>query len=183
MRRVVLVLCALTMVAAACGDSGGDDESREALVAAVKQGILDAAADDDDLPIADAEAQCVAEQVVDDLGTDGVVALGLSAEGNDDNPFVDATLEQKEAVVDAMLDCVDFKNAILPTIQADGVSEESAECVVDEMLAADFFRPALVDSLSGEEFDFESDPEVAGQLVEVVLGCLTPEELSQLGDG
>lgn len=211
-RRLLLLSACFVLVVAACGDSGGDtpttddtdatatteadatttteaeattttaEEGRDAVVAAVKEGILESAGGDDGFAISDGEAQCVAEDVVDALGVGGVVELGLSVDDAEGDPFANATDEQIGQVVDAMLDCVDFRTALLPEIAGDGISDESAGCVVDGMLAADFFRPALIDSLgSGGDVAFEDDPEAAGAMIEIVLECLTPEELAELG--
>ncbi len=185
MRRALLALVVLVMVAAACGDSGGNgnggDGDNQALVDAIKAEILETSADDPDAPVTDAEATCVAEGAVDRLGVDGLLELGITAEGSEsENPFVDATDEQLEAVTDIYLDCIDVRQLMLNEIGSD-VSQESAECVADSVAEGDFLRPVIIGSLRGEDVEFDDDPELAEAFVGIVVECLTPEELVNLG--
>ncbi|MFQ5948314.1 MAG: hypothetical protein ACE5KX_05600 [Acidimicrobiia bacterium] len=140
---------------------------------------------DVDSPFGEAEATCVAESAVDEFGIEGLVELGITVDNaNPENLFENATSEQVDAIVDITLNCVDFRRFFTEQMTAGAeISDESAKCLADGMLEAEFFRPLVAQGLRGEEAEFGDDPEAAAEVIELVIECLSPEELIQLGGG
>lgn len=94
----------------------------------------------------------------------------------------EATAEERRTVVDSILGCVDANAAFTEMFSADGtVSEQSASCVADAMLASEEFLDAVAESLTGSEFDMDESPQVMEALLPAFFDCLSPEELANLG--
>lgn len=185
MRRVLVAVLVLGLVAAACGDSGGGERSsaEQALVDAIRDEILDD--EDPDSPFGEAEATCVGEGAVGRLGVDGLLELGITVEDADPgNAFEGATDEQIDAVIDVTLDCVDFRQVFVDSITAEAdISSESADCLGDALGTKEFLAPIVAAGFRGESTEFGDDPEAAQQVFEAIVDCLSAEELANLGSG
>lgn len=184
MRKILPVLVALAVLAAACGDGddgGSSDRSsgEQAVSDAIAAAILADAEPGD--PYGEKEARCMGDSLVDELGLDRLLALGISADSVDSpEEFLrGAPNADVEAFIDITLDCVDFRDVFVEGMGAD-VSTESAECIADG-ISDDMLRSMAMMGISGEEFDPTADPELAAALFGLVAECLTPEEISNLG--
>lgn len=189
MRRALLFLVAVSLVAVACGDSGGDDGELSAaeqnLADAIKSEILADA--DPDSPLGEPEAECVSEAAVRELGVDGLLQLGFTAEGESPENILDnADADQRQLIIDLTLECVDFAGLLVEEIAADGgISEESARCIGDGLTDGDLLAPLVESGLAGTDFEdvVEQDPDTAEAFFNVFLECLSVEELTNLGGG
>jgi hypothetical protein len=137
-----------------------------------------------DLPagIDEAGAQCFGERLEesDVFRRYAVESILAGTEGaEEDLPLSDA---DADALVDAMLECIDFGEVMVAEAPID-ISDESAECIGDRIEQVDAFRDAMAQALTGEQsLDFEElGLEVQADMVEVFTACLTPEEIVQLG--
>jgi len=181
MRRSMTAILALMLLLAACGDDTSATTADAQLVSSLASKIsASPQAQSGDLPITDQAAQCFAEGLIDELGVPKI-------EGGIDMSFdvFMGTLSQSErrTVVDVMLDCVDVADTLVAEMTASGspLSEASARCVIDGMLASDEFRDAVGESFVSGDSTFQSDTVVAA-ILPVFLQCLTPEELAGLGN-
>jgi hypothetical protein len=187
MRRAVVSLIVIALVAAACGDSGGDGGE----LSAAEQTLADAIAAeimvdaDPDSPLGQVEAQCVGDAAVRELGIDGLLEIGFTSEGESPENILDeASPEQRQQIIDITLECVDFAAVMVEAIAEDGsISEESATCIGDGLTEGNLLEPLVVSGLEGTSFDdvIEQDPDTATAFLEVFLECLSAEELAQLG--
>lgn len=186
MRRLAMTLVAVALVAAACGgddDGGGDlSESEQVVADAIRDEIL--ADDDPDSPFGETEAQCIGDEAVRALGTDGLLEIGINAENADPGEaFETATPEQIDSIIDVTLECVDFRQVLVDSITADSnISDDSAGCLADALGVDEFLRPAVASGLTGEDLEFGDDPELTETLFAAVTDCLTAEELVELGN-
>lgn len=97
------------------------------LAAAVEGGVL--ASSDESLPIDESEAECVSDAIVDALGVERLLVMGVGAGGTD--PFARGELsdEEADAVADGFLTCVDVRQVFIERFRAEGVPEETATCI------------------------------------------------------
>ena len=104
MKKLIAALFALTLVAAACGDSdsttAASDDPRVAEVAAVLQS-------DPEFPIQEGEANCAAQRLVGGLSEEQVDMI-LADEDIDGAEDPDAV----RTSMDALFDCVDLERAM-----------------------------------------------------------------------
>jgi len=175
----------LALVAAACSSDnggGGLSDGEQAIADAIRDEIL--VNQDLDTPFGEAEAQCVGDGAVRELGTDGLLEIGISAENADPGDAFDtATPEQIDTIIDVTLDCVDFRQVLVEAITADSnISDESAGCLADALGGDEFLRPAVATGLTGDEAEFGNDPGLTETLLAAVTDCLSAEELIELGD-
>ena len=180
MRKPLLLLLVLALAAAACGgDDAADD--KEAAVQALQRQITESQADDaSDMDFSDAETLCMAEGMVDEFG----VARIIDASDQEFEVFMGAaTQEERRAVVDLTLECVDMSALIAGPLMAEGLSEDSATCIGDAMIGNDAFRDVVAGGLATGSFDPTASNEEAlmTALLPVMLECLSAEELANLG--
>jgi hypothetical protein len=83
-------------------DDGGDG-SNDAIVDAIGQGILEGSGG----VLNEEEANCMAAAMVDEIGVDRLVELGLEASDGSSDPLDVLTTDEQDAVFNAMLGCVD----------------------------------------------------------------------------
>lgn len=180
MRRLVTVTLATLLLIAACGDDSSADAD-PALVSSLRSRITESPqAQDGDFPITDEAAQCFALGIIDDLGADKV---GDGIDLSFDAFMGTLSADERRAVVDVLLGCVDITETLVTQLSGDGaeVSAESARCVVEGMLASNVFLDAVADSFVSGESAFESEA-IAVAILPVFFECLTPEELANLGN-
>jgi hypothetical protein len=137
-----------------------------------------------DLPagVDDEGARCFGERLEESdvfrrYAVESILA-GTDAAGQD-LPLTD---DDADALVDAMLDCIDFGEVMVAQAPID-ISDQSAECIGDRIEQVDAFRDAMARALTGEQaLDFEElGLDVQADMVEIFTACLTPEEMVRLG--
>lgn len=178
MRRSGALLVMLALVIGACGGSAALDDDEQVLADAIAEFLSEQEALGDD-SVSASEIRCLAEDTVRTLGVDGLAEIGVTPESiPEDNPFRGASDEHVDALVDAYFSCLDASTAFAEALTSEGaVSEESARCVGDTLDDEDLLRPLLRASLAEED----PDPEIFTGLLRVMVDCLTPEELADMG--
>ena len=184
MSRFTALVAVLALLAFACGDTGGGggegfSADEQALSDAIRDAILEDP--DPDSPFGTEEATCVGDGAIKEFGLEGLLELGITVDNADPGDAFDgATDEQVEKVVDVTLGCVDFTKAFVDAAAGD-ISQESAECLGDGLEDGGLLRPLVKAGFTDEEFDITDDPESAAAFFELILGCLSAEELVSLG--
>ncbi len=92
--RLLGIALAALMFLAACGDDDGPSESEA--VDLLTQELVTSA----DLP--EADAQCVSEAIVGDIGVDGLAEIGLATGGSGD--FTDLSAEEQDRLFELITD-------------------------------------------------------------------------------
>jgi hypothetical protein len=181
MKRLVILVAAVALVAAACGDDDGGD--RDQAIATLQRQITESqtAQESPTAPqFTDAEARCMAEGMVDEFGISRI----LDAEDQAFEEFMGAaTAEERRNVVDLTLNCVDLTAQLTGPLVAEGLSEESAECIGAALIDNEAFRDVLAAGLATGSFDPTSENEAAlmEALFPALFECLSAEELANFG--
>lgn len=167
----MLILVGLALVAAACGDDDSSDQS--GLVNDVAQQV----SGDGEFDFSNEQAVCVAEGMIDGLGADRIVE-GLDT---DFDTFMSTASEpERRAVVDTLLDCVNFGTLLFS--EAEGqISEDSARCLGNAFSDSETFRSALTESLATGQDPFDHI-ESEEEFITFLFECLSAEEIVRLGD-
>ena len=179
-KKLSALAVVLVLVAAACGGSGGglssgDQELADEIAAAMLDNTDAANALSED------EAQCFGDNIVSKMGSDRLKDLGLTAAAVKDGTGptdVDLGDEDIDAMVTVMTDCVDFSQFIVKELQEIGIPDDAVSCITDELddgFIASMARAAFTND------DPMDNPETAQGLINAVTGCLTPEQLAELG--
>jgi hypothetical protein len=188
----LFVLLTFALVAASCGDDdGGSDlnSGEQKLADAIAAQMLE---DDDstgDMPMTEADADCVAQGVVSEVGVDRLVEVGLSEDAirSGTSPEdVDLPDEVIDDFVGVFMDCVDLAEIMVAGMTEDSeISDDSAECLAEGMLDdyEEFLTLAARSGITGEEFEPDDDPDLMAGIIILMSECLTPEELSEVVGG
>jgi len=182
MTRMAAILLALALVVVACGDddsgavsqAGGDNSE---LISNLTQKIVADSPNDSDFQFDDAQAACFVKGLVDNLGAD---RMGEALQMEFDEFMVQASAQERSDVVDMMLRCADF-GQVLAQEFASSISQDSSNCLADAFVGSDVFRTALADSFGENAANPFDDPELAVELLPIMLECLSAEELIQIG--
>ncbi|MEE9297751.1 MAG: hypothetical protein V3V29_01780 [Acidimicrobiia bacterium] len=185
MRRLLLAVTGLAIVAAACGGSSGPALSDS------EQAVADAAADllmadpDPDNPFADrASALCFTEQVIGELGVARLAEIGITATDIDGGDFGLLEPGEMESIADFALDCVDISVIFTAAFEEVGVGGDSIDCLVEEMEQTGLLRAAFVAGMAGDDsLDPDNNPETMEQMLTIILDCFTAEDLLRIGGG
>lgn len=169
-RRLLAALAAGALLLAACGDddteaaADADAEYAEAMAVSMEQ--------DEDLPFAEGDIDCLSEEFVGALGgaerleADGITPEDLRGDKGLDELGLDLGREEADGIAAAFGSC-DVSLAELVLAEAgEDVPAEVRACVeenLDEEVLAEFFATVLVDQDTGEE-----PPE---ELLEPLLAC------------
>ena len=133
----------------------------------------------------DEAVACVAQQIVDDFGVDGLAEMGVTLEDPDlEGGGVFATPDDARRVVDIGMDCIDVPAAIVSFLPADvGLLEETVECVADQ-LQSDTFRDLFADLVAAGAEPADILDHAAAQLpiTALLVACLTPAQILEFGD-
>jgi len=196
--HISVLSIAFALVIAAC--SGGNSDADE-LADAIGEGLwaeaqADIAASTLPFELTEADADCLGEVLVDAIGFQTLVDAGVTVENLEDpdfqiddeaNSFLEDP-ETAEAIVGGMTDCVDFGEVMSEMFSSEmGVSQESAECLIDGLLeqeaVSSAFSQAIVGGILGDEtvdpFQ-DGDPEMLGAMFDLMGRCLTDEEIANL---
>ncbi len=182
MKNFLLALLALCVILPACGgDDGGSvksmDESSSSSASASSSasetasgssageqafadGLAASLTSDPDFPFPD-DAACISESIVDEIGLDRLVELGITEDSVNDS-FEDLPAEMQAEVINAILDCVGKSGLASLLVEAsneepdDGLPlrMEDAECIAEE-LSVEQFSIFLQGAFSGDELSDE----------------------------
>ncbi len=185
MKRLVIVGAVVAMLAAGCGGDGGSNlnEDEQVLADAIAEAML--AEDTGDMPFGEEEASCFGDRIVEEMGVDGLVAVGLDAaalEAGTSPADVDLSDDDIDKMSQVMVECVDFRGVLVESMTGSGVSEEGARCIADGIsddLIAEMAASGLADP-SGETVMTDALTE---QMFSLMAECLTAEDLSNMGGG
>ena len=169
MRKLMAMLMALMVIAAACGDdddSGSTDISDDPLAMALADSVVE-----EDSPFATQEdANCFAGKVVGEIGTDRLNELGVTETNVGEIEDIDFTEGEIDTIVDAMSDCVDLTAALAAEFEAD-FGAEGAECLA-EGLGDDLLTDLMKSSFTGEEEELPD--EFFQQFLDLAAECDLP---------
>ena len=117
------LLEAIALLSAACGDGGDSggmsDDPKVVEVASILQ-------DDQDFPMSDAEANCAARRIVDNVPSDTLDTMLA----NPDAELGEVTdPETAMTVLDGIFDCVDIEALMVQSMVEDGTPEDQAQCI------------------------------------------------------
>lgn len=170
LRRFLAALAAGTLLLGACGDDdsgdagSGDDEYVAAMATSMQQ--------DEDLPFADEDVDCLSEEFVSALGGaerlegDGITPEDLRSDQGLAELGLEMGQEEADGIAAAFGNCdVSLAELVLSEAGED-VPAEVRECVeqnLDEDVLAEFFATVLVDEETGQE-----PPE---ELLEPLVAC------------
>lgn len=178
----------MAMTAAAC--SGADGGAGGALNAA-DQRLADAITwmiledSDPDSPFGKDEATCFGDRIVGEMGSDRLIELGLDAaavEAGTTPADVDLNDGDVDAMVDAMATCVDFRALLLEEFETGGVSDKGVACISDG-LADDFLEKMARASFADADGEFGDDPSTGDEMFNLVMACLSIDDLEKLSSG
>lgn len=153
MKKLAITLCAVVLVATACG--GDDDVSVDGspVAAALADQMM---SDDDGAPITSREeAECFAGKTVGSIGEDRLAELGVTASNVGDIEDIAFTDDEINSVVDALGDCIDIEAAMAQEFE-DDFAPEDASCLASE-LGEDTLKEMFALGLSDPEADMTED--------------------------
>jgi hypothetical protein len=162
LRKMGLVMVALTMVLAACGGGGGLSAEEQAKADEITAELTaDTSAEN---PFADQEAaKCFSEGLVGELGLDRINALDTG--GGVEAGFANMTEAEQGTVADLAIGCIDFPTMMREQMTAAGLDEDTANCVAAG-LNDDLAKSLFLAQISG------GDPTENEELMSVLMGCL-----------
>jgi hypothetical protein len=158
------------------GDSDSEEDAplTDALTDEIRASFTDQGVGDE-LP--EDEAQCAADAIVDQIGAERLAELGVTAA---DAAALEAVIRdpangpEREAIATALSDCVDLVRTIGAIYGAIGLSESSATCVAEGIVAdADLRRTLLLGD--------EPQGQVVDRFDALAAACFTPEEQQMFG--
>ena len=164
--QILLLMAVIGLIAAACGSDGDDTTTLSSDPRAAE--IVDVLKADDEFPMTDAEANCAANNMVNNLD-DETIDLMLENTTMD----IDEMPNPQDAVtaIDALLDCVDLETMMVESMVQDGTPEDSARCVAEnfgEDELRDFIRAA---ALPEDQIDESVAFEIMGKMFEIAEEC------------
>jgi hypothetical protein len=184
--RIAAALLAFALVGAACGDEGGTLTPEEQVLADAILAEMISESDPGDPLHGEASARCIAEGLVGDLGVARLAELGIEAQnvGSPDTAFAAMTDEEIDVVAAVALGCPTFRQALSAEMTADGVSAESAECLVDQLVETGVFRQLVAAAIRGDSTDvILEDPGNTAALITAMSKCFSAEELEDIFGG
>ncbi len=95
----------------------------------------------------EAEAQCWAGRVVDDIGADRLAELGMTVDNVGDIQDLAFTPDETSLLVESLFDCVDVKTSFAKQFEAN-FGPEGAACIA-EQLDEDLVKLAITSSIEG----------------------------------
>jgi hypothetical protein len=169
-RTAAPVLTVLTVLAVLLGGCAGGGQEAEARTA-ISDYLMAQQDDGRMLPLEREEADCIAGDMVDGIGVDGLQEYGLLDEDGSVDEQARApemSQEDSQAMVDAMFDCTDVVQAMRDQLAtaAGGQAPEVQKCL-DGALTEQLVRDVLASTFSGDA------AEAQRQLMGPLGGCLT----------
>ncbi|MBP1632234.1 MAG: hypothetical protein H6Q11_522, partial [Acidobacteria bacterium] len=143
---------------------------------------------DTGLPIDEASARCLGNQVVAAIGLERLQELQAAGGSGDIGAGLELmTPDEQAAIIGVFLQgaggeppCIDVRSYLVDAMTESGLSAGSAECVAEAFTQGTVLQDLMGLALAGEAS--EPDPAALAPLLTVFATCLTPEELAEMGD-
>jgi hypothetical protein len=180
-RSVAWLVALLLAVAGACADEadpdgaagGGDAELTEE-----EQAYVDAALEDfdpqEEAPMTEDDARCIATSMVEDVGVERLEEMGLSPESfSEGGELPEGAIAEAEAqdLVDGITECIDVRALFLAGLDEDGsLSPEAEECLT-EAFDEELVTRTMVVLLTQGEDALADDSGVGAELMRAFLAC------------
>ncbi|MFM8562792.1 MAG: hypothetical protein ACKOCE_02720 [Acidimicrobiia bacterium] len=155
--RLGVVAVAISMVGVACGgdDAGSGSSSSDDYVSAIATSLSNQA----DQPFSDDELRCIAEGVIDVMGTEMFAEANLSPSDvatADTLDLPDPSAEQMTELVDFFVagDCVDMARIMAEQMMAQSggqLTEDQAKCLGDILVDSEGFAEAFASEVAGTD--------------------------------
>jgi len=182
-KRILILIGVLALVAAACSSSDSSGDSLNGADKELADAITKSMAEEEgpDSPFGGQEvAACFGTSLVDEMGSTRLNELGLdvaSVEAGTSPSDVDLTETDIDSMVTVMTKCVDFRGIVMEEFETSGISEEGIGCIRDGL------TDDMMSSMARGAFDSAAaeSAEASDEMFGIVMGCLSPEDLQQLG--
>lgn len=167
---LILALTLVASVAAACGDSGGDDQaSRDEYVEAM------VASTSDDPEAVEEDNRCLAESFVDGYGVDALADDDVTPDdfadlGDPSELGLEFSDEQADDFYGRLDACLDVRHFVAAAI-TQGASPDQAACV-EENLDDEVLQLFVVTVFAEGEAGFDQDSDVVRAITETVAPCV-----------
>jgi len=188
LKRIMVLVLAIAMVAAACGDDDGNagslTDGEQAVAGVIAASMLEDQDPED--PFSDPEAaRCFSEGAVRNLGVARLAEIGINAESDDPQAgFATMTESELNEMAELALGCVDIETAMADQFAVDGISQESGLCMARAFGETDFYKQAFIAGMTDDDsYDPGNDPEFLGLMLTIATDCLTADELSLIMGG
>ena len=162
LKKMGLVMVALVMVLAACGDGGGFSAEEQAKIDEIVTQLTEDTSAANPFA-AEEDASCFAEGIMGDIGLERINELDTGA--GLEAGFANMTTAEQESIVDSALGCIDFAAYMSDQLATAGLTEDQASCV-SEGLNEDLIKTLFLAQIAGQ------DPTTSEELMTVVMGCL-----------
>ena len=191
--RTIVILAAAALIGAACSGTAETEtfasSPTETVASGEEQNLVEAITDnaiaDPDRRFDEAVSACIAQQVVDEFGVDGLAELGVTPENPDlEAGNVFATPDASRQVVDIAMQCIDVGAAIVSFLPTDLIlMDETVDCLA-EQLQTDAFRDLFADLVAAGDDPADILDYSAAQLPlgALLVSCLTPQQVLEFGD-
>jgi len=170
----VLAIVGLLAVTA-CGDDdgGGGGEASSA-----DQEYIDEAVStfdpEDDAPLTEADARCLASSVVETVGSERLREIGVEPEdfsgGQQDFP-AGITEGQANDIVDSTEGCLDLQKLFVDSLSQDSDLDPAAVDCLSEQFDSDFLRRLFVSIFTGDTAALEADSDLSNELFAMLGEC------------
>lgn len=160
-------------------DDGDAPDSKEAYVQAVAESMREV--DDEEFPIDDEQADCLAPLWVDAIGYETLLdakvtpeVLGGTEDGETDAKFEDVVDRPRaEKLVDTFGQCgVDLEDFFFEGLASDGSATPAQIDCIRGRLPDGFVRNLMITSMDGGDDALDSDANLEDQLTQTFMACL-----------
>lgn len=160
-------------------DDGDAPDSKEAYVQAVAESMREV--DDEEFPIDDEQADCLAPLWVDAIGYETLLdakvtpeVLGGTEDGETDAKFEDVVDRPRaEKLVDTFGQCgVDLEDFFFEGLASDGSATPAQIDCIRGRLPDGFVRNLMITSMDGGDDGLDSDTNLEDQLTQTFMACL-----------
>ena len=191
--RAIAILAAAALIGTACSGQTETEtfasNSTETAASDAEQDLVEAITGNvlanPDRRFHDGAVACIAQQIVDEFGVDGLAELGVTLDDPDlEGGSVFATPDAGRRVVDIGMQCIDVPAAIVSFLPTDtNLLEETVECLADQ-LQTDAFRDLFADLVVAGDDPADILDQAAAQLpiASLLVSCLTPAQILEFGD-
>lgn len=184
--RFIALATSIVLLLAACASKGGLSDEEQAFADAYARSLAD---DEDGFGVEQADAECMAEAMMAELGTEPFDDAEVTPEdvedaGEDNNPgslLGEGVVSEGQAgaILDDWEGCVDLPAALAESAASDfDLSGDEVDCLADGFEEGDFIRSFLISSFTTD--DDTPDDETIGELIELVDSCGGDDGVSPL---